>query len=116
MTLSVLFLSLAILMLVFIFLLRETNKQLGRYVGIMTATTQDRAVDEFFIKAAMISADMYRKDKAVGLELEGKIIERACVIVSDVLLQHGIPPRKYNLEGMTRLAMHKLGMLKITQR
>ncbi len=104
--------SCSVLLLVVVFFLKEMNKHLGRYVAIMTSIKEDEAVDEFFMKAVAISADQHREDKAIGVELEKKIIERACIIVSDVLLQHGIPPRKYNLEGMTRLAMLKHGMLK----
>ena len=113
MTIVLFCMSMSVLLLVLIFALREFNKQMSRYVGIMTGTRQDEAVDEYFMKAVIISADMYRGDKAIGIELEKKVIERACVIVSDVLLQHGISPKKYNLEGLTRLAMHKVGMLKL---
>lgn len=116
MTLIVICLSLSILMLAFILSLKEMNKHLAQYVSIMTSTTQDSAVDEFFMKAVAISVDMYRNDKAVGIELEKKIVERACVIASDVLMQHKIPPRKYNLEGMTRLAMIKHGLIELKRR
>ena len=90
MTIVLFCMSLSVLLLVLIFALREFNKQMSRYVVIMTGTRQDEAVDEYFMKAVIISADMYKLSKETGEKLEKQIIERACVIVSDVLLQHGI--------------------------
>ena len=105
-------LSMSIFLLVLIVTLHEFTKQLKRYVSIFTGIKVDEAVDEYFRKAVIISADSFRDDKETGRELERKIIERACVIVSDVLLQHGLPPRQYNLEGLSRVAMIRLGMIK----
>lgn len=111
MNLTVLVLAFCVLVLAVVLALKEFNKELKRYVGIMTGTTTDKAVDEFFRKAVLISNDSFKKDKAEGEELEKKIIERACVIVSDVLLQHKLPPRQFNLEGLCRVAMLKLGII-----
>ena len=113
MSLNLLVLGAGILLLALVILLKELTGIIGRYVSIMTGTTTDKAVDEFFRKAVIISAESFKKDKAIGEELEKKIIERACVIVSDVLLQHKLPPRQFNLEGLSRVAMIKIGMIKI---
>lgn len=111
MNLTVLMLAMCVFLLALLLVAREFIKQMERYVGIMTGTTTDKAVDEFFRKAVIISNDSFKKDKAVGEELEKKIIERACVIVSDVLLQHKLKPRQFNLEGLCRVAMLKLGII-----
>lgn len=113
MNLNLLILSVSVLALALVILLNEVVKILNRYVMIMTGTTKDKAVDEFFRKAVIISTESFKKDKATGEELQRKVIERACVIVSDVLLQHGFKPRQFNLEGLCRVAMAKLGIIKL---
>ena len=96
-----------------LFFCYEVSKAIKRYVSVMTGTTTDKAVDEFFRKAVIIAVEGFKNDKATGRELEEKIIERSCAIMTDVLLQHGLSPRQYNLEGLVKVTMAKLGLISL---
>ncbi len=104
-------LVLSVFLLVVLHFANQTTIALKRYVAVMSGIATDKAVDEFFRKAVIIAVDSYRKDKAVGENLEKKIIERSCAIVTDVLLQHGLSPRQYNLDSLVKVTMAKLGLI-----
>jgi len=110
--LTILILALCVMLLVMVMIMVGVKKELKKYVQIMCGTTTDIAVDEFFRKAVIIAIDSYSKDNKPAQEITELVVERASGIVSDVLLQHGMKPRDFNLPGLCKVQLYKMGFLR----
>lgn len=87
----------------------KLSKQLTFASKVDTAIMTDSAVDEFCQKAVIIAEDQYCNFVGKPDVKVAKIIEKAVVIMTDVLLQHGLNPRDYNLPGLIGVARYREG-------
>lgn len=75
----------------------------------------DKSVDEICDKAVIIAEYKSFDEKKTEMQRQAKAFETACGIVADVLLQHGLNTRDYNIEGLVTLAQHRQGVIALTK-
>jgi len=68
----------------------------------------EHIVREIVNKACIISIIENRDSKLTGEEKENKIIETACAITADVLLQHTIEPKNYELGSLVKVEIFRI--------
>jgi hypothetical protein len=74
---------------------------------LLNAKDIDALVDSIINKAVIIAEYITERKNISQIEFENKKMEQACSIVADVMLQHGIKPRDYNLPALVIVAKHK---------
>jgi len=75
-----------------------------------TEFLMDSFVDFIVEKAVIIAfCSDYVNDKETGVK-ENKQIDYAMNIIADVMLQHGLLPKNYNLDALILVARHKLSI------
>lgn len=67
----------------------------------------DKMVDEIINKAVIISHYITDNTNLSAVDFEAKKREQASAIVADVMMQHGIKPKDYNLPALIIVALHK---------
>ena len=65
-------------------------------------------VNEIITKALIISIQKFKDSKSENTEKTKLIVENACAISADVLLQHSIDPRDYNLPALVEIAIFRI--------
>lgn len=104
---TIIFLAFVICCTVAVFQLCDYFDEYKKRSTLLNAKDIDALVDSIINKAVIISEYIVdRKDMSV-MEFEIKKMEQACSIVADVMLQHGIKPRDYNLPALIIVAKHK---------
>jgi len=68
----------------------------------------ERLVREIVTKACIISILDHRDTKMTPEEKEHSIIEKAAAISADVLLQHNIEPKNYDLHALAHVEIFRL--------
>jgi len=88
-----------------------------RVVAIIESTAffyncyiSDLFVDAIVEKAVIISEIEIERTEQVQERKEGKKIELACSIIADVLLQHNLKPKNYNLPALVNYMRFKTGL------
>jgi len=74
---------------------------------LLNAKDIDALVDSIVNKAVIIAEYITERKNMLQIDFESRKMEQACSIVADVMLQHGIKPRDYNLPALVIVARHK---------
>jgi len=69
----------------------------------------DFKVSKIFEKAVIIAEDIHRSDDCSKEIHDRNVVERACSIAADVIMQHGLDPKKYHLPSLVGIARVRLG-------
>lgn len=96
-----------VLFFFFVLFFCKLAKRISYSAQVLSAICIDVAVDEFFRKAVIIAQDQFRGSSLDDDEKQKRIIEKACSIVADVLLQHGLSPKEYNLSALVGVARYR---------
>ena len=75
----------------------------------------DQSVDEICNKAVIIAEYQSHEQKTTEEKRQAKALETACSIVADVLLQHGLHPKDYNIEALVLIAQHRMGIITLSK-
>jgi cytochrome c oxidase assembly factor CtaG len=67
-----------------------------------------KIVDDIIYKATVISIIINRTEKLPEVEKYNAIVEKATAICADVMMQHNIQPKEYNLEALVKVELFKL--------
>lgn len=99
-----------------LFLLKfyDTANNLSRLALTINAISIDNSVDEFCSKAVIIAEYQSHAQKLTDEKRQQWSLDTACAIVADVLLQHGLPAKDYNLVGLVTIAQHRAGIIALT--
>jgi len=99
--------AIAICLVVFVFICCDLQDLIKKKIEFEQSCKVDSFVDSVVNKAVIISEYIVdRKDMSI-IDFETKKLEQACSITADVLLQHGIRPKNYNLPALVVVAKHK---------
>lgn len=109
MILIILLTALVCILIVFVILIAVFFRRFLRNFDYFTGFILDNKVDEIFRKSTIIGELYARERKGTENEKLNFAYERACAIASDVLLQNGLNPREYHLEGLVKLQRYFLG-------
>ena len=82
-------------------------KETKKVNTLNTAIRIDKMVDEIINKAVIISHYITDNTNLTPVDFEAKKREQASAIVADVMMQHGIKPKDYNLPALIIVALHK---------
>jgi len=90
----------------------------GKFLKVYTAEIviknsylTEKLVDNIVEKAVIIAEYEIEKTEKVQERKLSKKYELACNIIADVLLQHGIQPKEYNIPAMVTVQRHKLNFI-----
>ena len=78
-----------------------------RYI---TGLVIDRKVDDIFFKSIVISEIDSKKKKVNPQQQIQFSLQNSHSIVVDVMLQHGLNPKDYNISKLIQYYRHKLGL------
>ena len=107
MLISLCFVAIVICLVIIVFVLCDFQDMFKKKLEFEQACKVDAFVDNIINKAVIISEYITDKKDMSYLEYGNKKMEQACSITADVLLQHGIKPKDYNLPALIIVAQHK---------
>lgn len=93
-----------------VYLFFELIRRLSFSLTVLDGVLVDKKVDEICLKAVVITECNEAQEKLLKDKKERQKFESACAVVSDVLMQHGLRPKDYNLPALVSVARYKLGL------
>lgn len=99
----------------FLFKFYDFCNCVSRTVVTAKAIIIDQSVDEMCNKAVIIAEYQSHGQKLTDAKRQVWSLDTACAIMADVLLQHGLPAKDYNLVGLITVAQHRAGIIALTQ-
>lgn len=106
---------LTFLLVMFLFQFHDLAKHVSRTAITVNSILIDKSVDEICNKAVIIGEYMSHDTNLTEKQRQAKSLENACAIVADVLLQHGLNARDYNIEGLVTVAQHRACIIALSQ-
>lgn len=113
--LFILLLLFILIMIFFSYKWTQLVNNISRATITLNSVLIDKSVDEICGKAVIIAEYKSHDEKMPEEKRQAKAFETACGIVGDVLLQHGLNTRDYNIEGLVALAQHNQGIIALTK-
>lgn len=109
------FIAVILIMIFFSYKWGRLISDIKRTTLVFSSIAIDKSVDEICDKAVVIAEYKSHDEKRTEEQRQAKAFETACGIVADVLLQHGLNTRDYNIEGLVTLAQHRQGIIALSQ-
>lgn len=104
-------LLLVILGVLFYFLGKNLLKTLTTFVLWQNTISLEKIVREIIRKACIISIIDFKNSKLPDEEKTAGIVEKAMAISADVMLQHYIEPKNYNLQALCSVEIYRMGKI-----